>query len=288
MVWPNNYRTFGGWNPYRLTGRQFDFYKINRSGERFNKFINDNIPSTMAMPSGYYSSGWVVQPIQSGGMSSYLSVTGEGSLSATILAIRLALADLTGSGDLTAEGALVVQLIAALIGSGTITNADVQAFLAAVAALTGSGAISSATATGLGELLSSLIGNGIATSTLTATGELSADIVSFGALTIEGMREAVWSAVAASYNESGTMGEKMNNAASAGDPWGTALPGSYASGEAGQILAQIQTLVDELHKIQGLDASSPMTVTPTQRTAGTIDLSISGDGETVTVVERQP
>jgi hypothetical protein len=79
----------------------------------------------------------------------------------------------------------------------------------------------------------------------------------------------------------------MNSAASAGDPWSTALPGSYADGEAGKILAQIQTLVDELHKIQGLDAANPMTVTPTSRTAGSIDLEITGDGETSTTVARQ-
>jgi len=45
-------------------------------------------------------------------------------------------------------------------------------------------------------------------------------------------------------------------------------------------------LVDELHKIQGLDAANPMTVTPTSRTSGSIDLTISGDGETETIVTR--
>lgn len=239
MVWPNNYRTFGGWSPYRLTGRQFDFYKINRSGERFNKFINENIPGTMAVPSGYYSPGWVVQPLQSGGMSSFLALTGEGDLSASVLAVRLALADLTGSGDLTAEGSLVVQLVAALVGSGTITNADVQAFLAAVAALSGSGTISAATATGLGELLSALTGSGLAAGTFTGIGELSADIVSFGALTVEGMREAVWSAAAASYDEPGTMGEKMNDAGSASNPWNEVIESGFTAAEILRILAGV-------------------------------------------------
>jgi hypothetical protein len=65
------------------------------------------------------------------------------------------------------------------------------------------------------------------------------------------------------------------------------LPGSYLSTEAGGILAQIQTLVDELHKIQGLDAANPMTVTPTSRTAGSINLELTGDGENETIVTRQ-
>ena len=44
---------------------------------------------------------------------------------------------------------------------------------------------------------------------------------------------------------------------------------------------------DELHRIQGLKAGEPMTVTPTSRKAGDIDLDISGDGETSTTVERK-
>lgn len=44
--------------------------------------------------------------------------------------------------------------------------------------------------------------------------------------------------------------------------------------------------LDELHKLQGLDASNPMTVTPTTRVAGSIDQTISGDGETTTTVTR--
>jgi len=52
-------------------------------------------------------------------------------------------------------------------------------------------------------------------------------------------------------------------------------------------LDNIDTRADELHKLQGLDASNPMTVTPTSRQAGSIDQEISGDGETTTTVTRQ-
>jgi hypothetical protein len=46
------------------------------------------------------------------------------------------------------------------------------------------------------------------------------------------------------------------------------------------------TKVDELHKIQGLDAANPMTVTPNTRVAGPVNLAISGDGETTSTVTR--
>lgn len=48
----------------------------------------------------------------------------------------------------------------------------------------------------------------------------------------------------------------------------------------------VQTLVDELHKIQGLSVGNPMTVTPTSRTAGTVAQTISGDGENTSTVTR--
>lgn len=52
-------------------------------------------------------------------------------------------------------------------------------------------------------------------------------------------------------------------------------------------LEAINNLVTELHRIQGLDASNPMTVTPSQRSAGDITLDLTGDGETITVITRQ-
>lgn len=48
--------------------------------------------------------------------------------------------------------------------------------------------------------------------------------------------EAVLGATAASYDDAGTIGEKINDAGSAGDPWSTELPGSYGSGTAGKIV----------------------------------------------------
>ena len=49
----------------------------------------------------------------------------------------------------------------------------------------------------------------------------------------------------------------------------------------------ISTQVDELHKIQGLQAAKPMTVTPSTRDAGAgIHQNITGDGVTTTTVTR--
>jgi len=63
--------------------------------------------------------------------------------------------------------------------------------------------------------------------------------------------------------------------------------GSSLTPIQGRQLEDIDKLVDELHKLQGLNKSHPMTVTPSKRTVDNIDLTISGDGENVSVVTRE-
>lgn len=45
-------------------------------------------------------------------------------------------------------------------------------------------------------------------------------------------------------------------------------------------------IYDEIHKIQGLDASNPMTATPTSRISGGIELDVTGYGTNTTIVTR--
>jgi hypothetical protein len=55
-------------------------------------------------------------------------------------------------------------------------------------------------------------------------------------LTAVQTENAVWDAVATSHNTALTLGNKLNAAASATDPWGVALPGAYGAGTAGSIV----------------------------------------------------
>jgi hypothetical protein len=96
----------------------------------------------------------------------------------------------------------------------------------------------------------------------------------------------IWDDVATYHGDIGSTGKALLSAGSAGDPWSTVLPNGYTGVQAGAILDQIKMLTDELHTIQGLNASSPMTVTPTSRVAGDIELELTGDGATQTVVTR--
>ncbi len=52
---------------------------------------------------------------------------------------------------------------------------------------------------------------------------------------------AVWDETMASHLTAGTTGAKLNAAASAGDPWATAIPASYGAGTAGAVLGTLLT-----------------------------------------------
>lgn len=148
-----------------------------------------------ALPQGErHPRAWMM-PEKPGALASRNALTGSGTISASPLAVKLAVAAVSGSGNAAATGGLIVTLIAAITGSGTVTAANVQAFLAAVASLTGSGDMDG-TPTGLGALLSALTGSGDIDLTAAAFGELSADLVVTGTgLTTANVGQAVWAKV---------------------------------------------------------------------------------------------
>jgi hypothetical protein len=218
-------------------------------------------------------------------LSSTTTISGSSEVTSAMAMGLAAQSALTGSGTISGSLSLIIQLACDILASGDI-SASLVGKLEMASALAGEGDLTASLGL-IAFVVSELTGSGTISGTFKGNASLSADISSSSTLSPENLAAAVWNSIAASFNTTGTMGNKMNSAASAGDPWETALPGSYLSTEAGGILSQIQTLVDELHKIQGLDSSNPMTVTPTTRVAGSIDLEITGDGETTTTVTRQ-
>lgn len=68
---------------------------------------------------------------------------------------------------------------------------------------------------------------------------MEADIyVNQSEATVQQIVDAVWNALAAEYDLSGTMGEKLNGAGSAGDPWTTDLSSYNTAQTAGKILKE--------------------------------------------------
>jgi hypothetical protein len=57
--------------------------------------------------------------------------------------------------------------------------------------------------------------------------------------------DAPWGAIAADNNAPGTMGNKLNSASAAGDPWTAEIPGTYVDGSAGAMLEKIKKIIKD-------------------------------------------
>jgi hypothetical protein len=248
MLIAQGIRAYGG-SPLTLLGLYPHHFAL---GPRIYAAANsEGFGKGASIPRGYYAPDAIAMPVTAGQLSSFKRVNGSGDAGGTLWAVKAALAALTGSGAMTGTGGLIVQLFADLVGSGTITDANLQAFLAAVANLTGSGGVTDADLEGLGALLAALAGEGtLDASTLTGTGELSADLVVTGTgLSTANVGPAVWAALAAANNASGTMGEKLNDAGSASNPWTEVIESGYTAAEILRLLAAVaagKSTVDDL------------------------------------------
>lgn len=202
-----------------------------------------------AVPSGYTPGyAWII-PAIGGGMAVFTDYGGEGSISSGNLAGGLnGEAGLSGVGTITnADLALIVSAVATIAGSGTF-SADITGKLEASADLAGAGDLTGA----LGALASavcSIIGTGsITDADMRAMANMSCDITPFTELSPENLAAAVWNAVASAYNDAGTMGEKLNDAGSASNPWSDTS--TYGVGTKGKLLQDTKETVDKIKTLQ--------------------------------------
>ena len=143
---------------------------------------------------------------------------------------------IAGIGTIDTAGlSLVTSMIALIEGLGELTGSMVGTIQMA-ADLAGSGDITGSLNM-LSGMVANLAGSGALTSDLKGTLSMAADIyVNSGAATTQELVDAIWNALAAEYNLTGTMGEAMNGAGSAGNPWITDLSGYNTANTAGKIL----------------------------------------------------
>lgn len=173
---------------------------------------------------------------KAGGMSAYSGGTSSVSNAASIAGL-FASATLAGIGIISdAAMGLTVEMVATLAGTGSL-SASIIGNLQAVASLSGSSSVTAAQSA-LAGMLASLAGSGlISDAQQEALGEMAANIyVNQSEATVQQIVDAVWNALAAEYNLTGTMGEAMNGAGSAGNPWITDLSAYNTANTAGKIL----------------------------------------------------
>lgn len=237
---------YNQWNasPGRAIGGPTDPTIWRKFGSKNNFYYGDAHVAyetdKSAFNNGYaLHSAWHLSP-KAGGLSTFNEINGEGELTISSLSMGKAVAaNLAGVGAISPDPSLsmVVSLIAALAGVGSL-SASMVGTIQMAAALVGTGSITAGLSL-LANCVAALTGTGTVTSTLRGDAYLSADIfVNQSEATTQEIAAAVWNSVAASFNTSGTMGEKLNGAGSAGDPWTTDLSGYTTAGTAGKILKE--------------------------------------------------
>lgn len=189
------------------------------SGPYRNRFAH--FPMHAGHPYGYFGESTNIQPMKSGGISSFTD-----SRSAVAAAANLA-----GGRNLVGSATLVIVVddaqldrIVSAEGSSTISISVDTAQLAAAAGAAASGNMSITVDNALCGAIFSVTASGTLAITandkfLTALAHIEADAGGPTPLSPEGLAAAVWEALATDYNEAGTMGEKLNDAGSAGNPW---------------------------------------------------------------------
>jgi hypothetical protein len=203
----------------------------NQNHGNLNKFVGDgNISQKNGIPSAAqapYSWSW---PIKGGGLATFTTINGIGTFTTGNIALGKALQALspkiTGSGTASINLGVVMQfrsLSPKITGEGSLESymTGVISMQALSGKITGEGLVDASMAA-LAQMVSTILGceGTLAGSNLRGTASLAADIVLLGdVITPQTVAAAVWNALAAAYNEDGTMGKALSAAGSAGDPW---------------------------------------------------------------------
>lgn len=260
---------------------------FNKGNSNKNKFVSTTYLKRSSVPSGTEPPYSIQIAQKGGGLATFNTIIGTGTSTGNLAMGLYAQGALTGSGTVSAADlSMIVQCAAALVGAGSLAG-DATVTVSLASPLAGSGAIvadlaliqaaeMSSSLAGSGNLTASLqllagmtsaiVGAGDVSCAMTGTCDMDSDITSAGDLvTAASCAQAVWSALAASFAEAGTMGELLNVAGSGGmDP------------------ALVQK-IEELWTLAGLDISNPLSVSTTERIAGTITQTIDEDAGIVTV-----
>lgn len=243
------------------------FRDISITGRTRNITAGEGITEDkVGIPVGYLHPGSWVLPQKAGRISSHNSAIGLGTATLTLVSGRAlsgsALGETTtfaagqriafGAGTSTGSTTLYAALNAQALMSGesigeTTATAKVTGALCAMSGT----ATGSSTATGQKNALALCSGEimGACTATLIsyATGSLAGHIYcNDGDASIAQMVEGLWNAGSAIYNQPGTMGERLNDAGSASNPWAETLPGAYTEGQAGYIIGGLENALDSV------------------------------------------
>jgi len=207
----------------QIGGSPGTFRSMWGRGDRMNQSVGEGIPSKLAgIPSGHLApSSWVL-PYKPGAMSAFTFV------GATVIVDPLAVSagkNAVGSTDITfTVGPSQLNLVVSAVGNANITF-TLTGLLQSVAPASGNANITFTVGPSTLGALAGVFGNVTVTiaadGTIRAIGNLEGAITPFTELSPQNLAAAVWQAIAADYNDTGTMGNKLNLASSGGIDYDT-------------------------------------------------------------------
>jgi len=210
-----------------------------RSGAMRNIFMGQaGVDYKSSIPAGARPpASWILAQ-KNGGMSSRNSgkITSEASGSAVMGLPATSSATITLDVP-DATGGLIVS------GSGTASlSISMTGLILSIASASGSASVS-ITPTALIGAKAGISGQSTLTvsaaSEITAVGYMSGLSTSETEFSASSLAQAVWTAAAGSYNGAGTMGEKLNDAGSASNPWTESLEGALTAADIMRILLSV-------------------------------------------------
>jgi len=213
---------------------------FNMEGQMLQMYYGESegggLPFTASLDTGTeppYS--WHLAEV-GGEMSSTTMTNGSASFTASQQNGINIVSTIAGVGTIDTAGlSLVTSMISAIAGTGTLTGAMVGTVQLA-ATLAGTGDVVGSVSM-LSGLIANLAGSGVISADLKGKLFMEAQIyVNQSEATVQEIVDAVWNALASEYNIGGTMGEKLNGAGSAGNPWTTDLSAYNTANTAGKIL----------------------------------------------------
>lgn len=215
------------------------------SGTTFKEFLRYG-SDLDSEPIGYGGDS-ITPPQSAGGLASTFN-SATGSLNSPVLVPALPLAaSLTAQGTATAVLALIVNLEAALTASGQVTSATIAIIAQLTANITASGTVTEADLSNIINLTASLTASGaLSTASLVTLKNISANITGATELSPQALAAEILNALLVDFNESGTVGEALNNVGASSNPWSSAISGNTTAGTFGEKLAKALTKTEFL------------------------------------------
>jgi hypothetical protein len=210
-------------------GGAYGFGEINFANLAGFKRAVSTINGTSLCQADINAIGWFVH-----------EMAGAATVNADMAGLVSMVADLAGTSDVIAALSLISSAVCNILAGATV-GADMIGGVSMASDISGS-SIVNADINGNVFMVASILADSILNGDIYAYGNMSADIyvgAALDPLSPTSLAAAVWNALANEFNDSGSMGEKLNDAGSASNPWTETIEGTYTAEDLLKLISAV-------------------------------------------------